>query len=245
MRRRQLTKNLMKWCSKALRTAGMSRHSALPALRRLNRIAPVSKLRQAAFLLLGSVGIGVSVSLLVKANLGLAPYDVMSSALRDRLGITLGQAGWLLAGTLFLVSSILGRRPSLWGISYILANGVAIDASSELLNSPDALAGQIGFVAAGTVLMASAVSLVMYSGTTGGPFELLMLAGEDRGFKRARVRALVDFGVLALGVTLGGSFGVATVAFAATFGIVLQAVGQALLDHQAGRTARQFSELAS
>lgn len=193
---------------------------------------------RAVSLACGSLMIGSSISLLVQADLGLPPYDVLSSGLGGLLGITLGQAGWIVAGVLFAAATALGQRPSPWGIAYILANGAAIDASAGLLNQPESLAGRIGFLAAGIVIMAGGVNLVLFSGTTGGPFELLMTAGEHRGLNRVVTRSALDGGVLLIGIAIGGAFGIGTVVHAALMGLVLQAVNQVFADHRAGRQQR-------
>lgn len=182
--------------------------------------------------------IGSSITLMVAAGLGLPPYDVLSSGLGDVFGITLGQAGWLLAGTLFAAAMALGQRPGPWSVAYILANGLVIDATAGLVNQPATLVGQVGFLGAAIALMAGGVNLVLFSGTTGGPFELLMTAGEQRGLSRVTTRSALDVGVLATGIALGGAFGIGTVVHAALMGLVLQAVGQVFADHQAGRSQR-------
>jgi uncharacterized membrane protein YczE len=217
---------------------GSSRHSALAELRR--RIGPTSRTaaQRVIALACGSTLIGTSITLLVQADLGLPPYDVLSSGLGGLLGLTLGQSGWLIAGVLFLIASLLGRRPSPWGVAYILANGAAIDATSELVNRPDTMIGQVAFLATAVLLMAVGVNLVLYSGTTGGPFELLMQAAEDRGIGRTPTRYALDGGVLGLGVLLGGTFGVATFVHGATMGLALQVISQAFADHSAGRSGR-------
>jgi len=182
--------------------------------------------------------IGSSISLLVVADLGLPPYDVLSSGLGSMLGITLGQAGWIVAGTLFAAAAALGQRPSPWSIAYILANGLVIDATADLVNQPSTLVGQLGFLLAAIVIMSGGVNLVLFSGTTGGPFELLMTAGEHRGLSRVITRSALDTGVLIIGVAIGGAFGAGTIIYAALMGLVLQAVSQAFADHQAGRRQR-------
>lgn len=182
--------------------------------------------------------IGSSITLMVAADLGLPPYDVLSSGLGDLFGITLGQAGWILAGTLFAAAIVLGQRPGPWSVAYILANGLVIDATSGLVNQPATVVGQAGFLLAAILLMAGGVNLVLFSGTTGGPFELLMTAGEQRGLSRVATRSTLDVGVLASGVAIGGAFGIGTVVHAALMGLVLQVVGQVFADHQAGRRQR-------
>ena len=219
-------------------TLGSSRHSALPELRR--RVGPTSHsaAQRVIALACGSTLIGAAVTLLVQADLGLPPYDVLSSGIGGLLGLTLGQAGWLLAALFFLVATALGRRPSPWGIAYILANGVAIDATAHLVNQPDSMVGRVGFLVAAVVLMAAGVNLVLFSGTTGGPFELLMQAAEDRGIGRTATRYALDGGVLVAGIGLGGAFGIGTLVHGATMGIALQVISQAFADHNAGRNRR-------
>lgn len=186
----------------------------------------------------GSTLIGASVAMLVQADLGLPPYDVLSSGVAGQIGLSLGQAGWLVAGVLFAVATVLGKRPSAWSVAYILANGLAIDGIAHLLNSPETLPGRLGFLFAAIIMMASGINLVLYSGTTGGPFELLMLAGEDRGISRIATRYGLDIGVLVVGILLGGAFGIGTVVHAALMGVVLQVVSQVFADHRAGRAQR-------
>jgi hypothetical protein len=63
-----------------------------------------------------------------------------------------------------------------------------------------------------------------------------------RGASPVAVRTVLDLGVFALGVALGGTFGLATVLYAAVFGLTMKAVGQALADHGEGRRARLGTE---
>jgi uncharacterized membrane protein YczE len=217
---------------------GLSRHSALPELRR--RVGPTSRsfAVRAASLAGGSTLIGSAVAMLVQADLGLPPYDVLSSGLSDRIGLSLGQAGWVVAAALLVVATLLGRRPGPWGVAYIVGNGLAIDATAHLLNRPDSIPGRVGFLVVAILVMAAGVNLVLYSGTTGGPFELLMLAGEDRGVSRIATRYVLDGGVLALGLVLGGAFGLGTVIYAALMGLALEGVSQVFADHRSGRHQR-------
>ncbi len=216
----------------------ISRHSALPELRRRFVGSSRSLAVRVVSLVAGSTLIGTSVNLLAKADYGLPPYDVLSSGLADNLDLTLGQASWSVAAVLFLIAAVLGHRPSPWGIAYIVANGVAIDGIAHLVNAPDGAVGRIGFVVGSVLAMASGINLVLYSGTTGGPFELLMRAGQDRGVSPLKTRTGLDLGVLVGGVALGGAFGPATVFFALVMGFVLRFISQAFSDHQAGRAQR-------
>ncbi|MFT4656096.1 MAG: putative membrane protein YczE [Candidatus Aldehydirespiratoraceae bacterium] len=221
---------------------GMSRNSALSAVRHLSTKAPPSVGVQAVSLVIGSSLIGLAVALLVEARLGLAPYDVLASGLSQRGPLSLGQASWVIAAAFTVAAILLGRRPSSWGIAYVFLNGLAIDAASEILQEPSSMALRIAFVPAGMIAMAAGINVVLHSGTTGGPFELLVAAGEDRGISAVKVRFGLDGGVLMSGVALGGAFGPATVVFGALMGYTIVSGNQALADHRRGRDMRRKAD---
>lgn len=218
--------------------SGFSRHGVLAVSQRLYPHSARTPVRRMISLLLGSSMIGIGVALLKQADLGMSPYDVMVSGLQPRLGITFGQTVWLTSAVLFSVAMVLGQRPSKWGIAYVLLNGVAIDAASGLINAPGGLVGRVIFVFGSVAVISAGISLVVHSGSTGGAFELLMRAGEERGLPRVRTRVSLELGALLFGLTLGGKFGFATVVVALSIGPVLSVMGQALSDHAAGREAR-------
>ena len=216
----------------------MSRDAALSSVRHLATTAPTSVAVRAVWLVVGSSLIGVAVALLVEARLGLAPYDVMASGISQRGGLSLGQASWVIAGGLILTAALLGRGPSRWSLMYVFLNGLTIDVASGLLQHPSSLALRMAFVPAGILVMAVGVNVVLHSGTTAGPFESLVAAGEDRGVSATKVRYGLDFSVLGLGLALGGAIGPATVVYGAFMGVTMFAVGQALADHRRGRNLR-------
>lgn len=181
---------------------------------------------QLSSLFSGALCIGVAVNLMVGADLGLAPYDVLSAAVADHAGMTLGQAGMAVAALLFLASSVLGHRPGPWAVGYIVANAVAIDLVAPLVPEPATGWARALCLAAAIPLMAAGVNLVLSGGTTGGAFELLMAAGAERGVSPTLVRYGLDAGSFALGVALGGPVGVATVVYGASFGLALQLLRQ-------------------
>jgi uncharacterized membrane protein YczE len=217
---------------------GFGRQSALAATRRMFPMRAISPARQALSLFVGSTLIGVGVGLLTQARLGLSPYDVLVSALVPRIGLSFGQTVIVVSAVLFLIAAALGKRPSRWGVAYVLANGVAIDAVSSSINAPESMVARVLFVVASLAALGSGISLVVHSGSTGGAFELLMAAGEERGYDRRRVRTSLEVGILTAGIVLGGSFGPATVAVALSIGPILGCMGQALADYSYGRSLR-------
>lgn len=219
---------------------GIGRQGALAAGRRRFPARAHTPARRAISLFIGSLLIGVGVSLLQGANLGLSPYDVLVSGLLPRLGLSFGQVVWLVSAVLFTIAALLGERPSRWGIAYVLANGVAIDAVSGFINAPESMLARCLFVVLSLGAISMGISLVVHSGSTGGAFELLMRAGEVRGWDRRVVRTLLEAGIFGLGLALGGSFGPATIAVAVLIGPLLGLTSQALEDHSRGRVLRQL-----
>ncbi len=223
---------------RVLEVLGTSRHSFVPVAR--DNITKVTKpvAVQGILLAAGSTLIGAAVALLVQADLGLPPYDVLASGLQRHLPLSLGQAGWAVAAVLFVLAALLRRPPSAWGAAYIIANGIAVDAMADLINPPESSLARVAFLLVAIVVMASGINLVLYSGTTGGPFELLMRAGEDRGLSPTHVRYVLDVAVLVLGLIIGGAAGIGTVIYAALMGAMLQTARQIFNDYHEGRLLR-------
>ena len=218
----------------------ITRQGAVATGRARQVVAPA---RPWLWMMVGSVTLGAGVALLIRAELGLPPYDVLLSAVARDLGMTHGQAGWVIAGSLLIVATLLGRRPRLATLVWILSNGLAIDAALPLIESPAALPTRLLFAAAGTCGIAAGVALVVHSGGTGGAFELIIKAMGDRGLRPVPVRTALELTTLASGLALAGDAGLVTIAFALTFGPLVVAAERALEDHRLGREARLRSHV--
>jgi len=219
---------------------GFGRSAALVAARRVFPSRAHTPARRVVSLLVGSLLIGIGVSLLNQANLGLTPYDVLVSGLQPRLGITFGQTVWVISAVLFTAAGLFRQFPSRWGIAYVFAVGMAIDAVAGYINAPEALLARWMFVGMAITALCAGISLVVHSGCTGGSFELLTRAGEVRGLDRRSVRTALEVGVLVLGIALRGTFGPATIVVALGIGPLLGVTSQALADHSRGRLVRQL-----
>lgn len=217
---------------------GISRHGVVAAERVAHLPQSRNTFRQVMSQFMGSILIGLGVSLFVHARLGVPAFDVLLTALRDLFGITLGQAGWLVTGSLFALATALGRRPRISGLFYMLANGIAVDVWLRLIRDPELMSVRVLFVVLGTLAIAGGVALVVHAGLTGGAVELLMRAGEDRGLDAFKVRRSIEIMIVVTGVSLGGDIGWATLFFVLTMSPALKAGQQALADHRDGRVRR-------
>ncbi len=222
----------------ALRRPTFTRQGALSRARRLQPERALTPLRKVTMLFVGSGLIGIGVTLFRRADLGLPPFDVFLSAVSEIANVSHGQASWVIGAVLFAIAAAVGQRPSLYGVGYVVLNGVMIDAIDHLIGAPESLGGRLAFVLAGTATIATAVSIVAHSTSTGGAFELLTRAAELRGIQPARFRTGLEVVIFLSGVALGGVFGVATVVFALGIGVLINATAQGLADHRAGRQER-------
>ena len=157
----------------------LSRHGVVAAERFAKQRRTRTGVRQMINLFGGTTLIGLGVSLFVHSRLGVPAYDVMLTALRDLLGISLGQAGWLFTGSLYVVATLLGQRPKISGIFYVISAGINVDIWLSLIADPDSIIIRALFVVFGTASIAAGVALVVHAGLTGGSLELLMNAAED------------------------------------------------------------------
>jgi uncharacterized membrane protein YczE len=92
-----------------------------------------------ARLYLGLAGFGVSLALMVRARLGLDPWDVLQMGIATRLGVPLG---WVVigVGSLVMLAWIsLRQRPGVGTVSNAIVVGPAVNGALDML--PRARAG--------------------------------------------------------------------------------------------------------
>jgi uncharacterized membrane protein YczE len=175
--------------------------------------------RRLVQLYVGLVLYGISLALMVRAQLGLDPWDVLHEGLANRLPLTFGQVV-ILVGALVLLAWIpLRQRPGLGTISNVFVIGLAVDAALAVLPAPEPMAWRITFLAAGVVLNSVATAAYIGARLGPGPRDGLMTGLVARTGRSVRiVRTSIELSVLAGGWLLGGTVGVGTVLYAISIG---------------------------
>lgn len=169
-------------------------------------------------LVFGLVLCGVGLSLLVRADLGLDPWDVFHQGISDRTGIPIGTVS-ILTGAAVLVAWIpLRERIGLGTMLNVLLIGLTIDATLSVLDAPDALVVRAAFLLVGILLFAVGSGFYIGAGLGPGPRDGLMTSIHHRGHSIRVVRTSIELVVLATGWALGGTVGVGTVLFAVSIG---------------------------
>ena len=184
-----------------------------PAVLRRRRLAG-----RLARLYLGLAGFGVSLALMVRARLGLGPWDVLHQGIAHHLGV---QLGWVTIGVsgLVLVAWIpLRQRPGLGTVSNAVIVGLVVNGALDLLPAPGPLACRVAWLAGGIGLNGLATACYIGAGLGPGPRDGLMTGLAARGNSLGAVRTLIELTVLVIGFALGGTAGIGTVAYALCIG---------------------------
>jgi uncharacterized membrane protein YczE len=169
-------------------------------------------------LYIGLVCFGVSLALMVRARLGLGPWDVLHQGLADRLGLRIGWVVIAVGAAVMLAWIPLRERPGIGTLSNLVVVGLVADSALDLIGAPRPLAARVALLAAGILGTAIGTGLYVGAGLGPGPRDGLMTGLARRGWSIRTVRTGIEVSVLALGFLLGGSVGVGTVAFALGIG---------------------------
>lgn len=174
--------------------------------------------RRLASLYLGLVLFGGSVALMVRAELGLDPWDVLHQGLSQRTGLRFGWVVIAVGAIVLLLWLPLKQRPGVGTVSNVVVIGLAADAGLSILPHPHALVLRFAFLAVGIVANGIATGLYIGAGLGPGPRDGLMTGLAARGHSIRVVRTAIEISVLAAGWLLGGSVGVGTVLYALSIG---------------------------
>ncbi|MBL7495657.1 hypothetical protein I6A84_20835 [Frankia sp. CNm7] len=176
-------------------------------------------------LYIGLVLYGVSLALMIRGRLGLAPWDVLHVGLTHHIPLTVGQILTVVAFVVLIAWIPLRERPGLGTLSNAVVLGLATDATLALLDSPGDLAARVALTAGGIALCALATAMYIGAQLGRGPRDGLMTGLHRRtGWSIRLVRTGIEVAVLLLGLALGGSAGLGTVAFALAIGPLTQAM---------------------
>ncbi|HEY8457131.1 MAG TPA: hypothetical protein VIL34_16190 [Actinopolymorphaceae bacterium] len=170
-------------------------------------------------LFFGLVLYGVSLGVMIRANLGLDPWDVFHQGLAHYLPLTFGQVVILVSFVVLLAWIPLRQWPGIGTVCNAILIGLAVDATLAVLTAPDSLVVRIGYMIAAVLLNAIATAAYVGARLGPGPRDGLMTGLVRVTGRSVRlVRTSIEVCVLALGWLLGGTVGVATVLYALGIG---------------------------
>lgn len=177
---------------------------------------PVRRLSQ---LLAGLVLYGLSLAMMVRAGLGLDPWDVLHQGVAERTGLSFGTVVIAVGALVLLLWVPLRQRPGIGTVANVVVIGLAADLGLALLDPVTALPLQLALLVAGIVLNGVATGAYIGAGLGPGPRDGLMTGWVARRGGQVRVvRTVIEVAVLVTGWLLGGTVGLATVLYAVSIG---------------------------
>lgn len=184
-------------------------------------LAPVPTNRRTARfvqLFAGLVLYGVSDGLLVRANLGLDPWDVFHQGLSRTIGLEIGTWSIIVGAFVLLLWIPLHQRPGIGTICNIVIVGLVLNVTVDLVPAPSVLVARYGVLALGVALNGIATGAYIGAELGPGPRDGLTVAIAARGVSLRLVRTSIEVTVLVVGWLLGGTVGVGTLAYALLIG---------------------------
>jgi uncharacterized membrane protein YczE len=182
-------------------------------------LPPADELRRRVPRLAGGLVLfGVGIALMVRADLGLAPWDVLHQGVAERSGLAIGTVTILTGGVVLLLWIPIRERPGLGTLLNVLVIGLVVDGTLAVVDAPGSMPARLAFLAVGIFVFGPGTGLYIGSGLGPGPRDGLMTGLARRGRSIRLVRTGIELAALAAGAALGGGIGIGTVAFALTVG---------------------------
>ena len=179
----------------------------------------LSMTRRAAQLLVGLFLYGFAIAMMIRAGLGIAPWDVLSQGIVLHTGINYAVVTNVIGALVLLLWIPIRQKPGIGTVVNVLMIGPSIEVGLALLPQTDDLVTRILLLAGGLVVLALATGLYIGARFGPGPRDGLMTGIHRRtGWPIWVVRTSIEVTVLAIGWLLGGNVGVGTLAFALLIG---------------------------
>jgi uncharacterized membrane protein YczE len=180
---------------------------------------PSSLLLRITQLVVGLCLYGLGIALMVRAGIGVAPWDVLSQGIAAHTPLSFGLATNAIGAVVLLLWWPLRQKPGLGTVLNVLLIGPAAQFGLWLLPVVEGLSLRLPLFAAGLLLIAVATGLYIGARLGPGPRDGLMTGLHARsGWPIWQVRSLIEGSALLVGWLLGGNVGPGTLAFALLIG---------------------------
>ena len=173
-----------------------------------------------ARVLLGCAIFGVGEGVLVHSALGNSPWSVLAGGVTEQTGVAIGTVTIAISFLLLVAWIPLRQRPGLGTVVNALVVGLAIDATLSLLGGgTDLLVLRALEVLLAIALVSVGSGIYLTARLGAGPRDGLMTGLALRTGRSIRLtRGAIELTAAAIGVALGGTLGIGTLAFALLIG---------------------------
>lgn len=174
-------------------------------------------------LLVGLFVYGLGISLMVKASIGIPPWDVLAQGISKQTHLSFGIAQVIVSVLVLLTWIPLRVKPGIGSILNAVLIGLSTDVWMPLLPNIQIFAIQLLIFALGMCVVAFCTGLYISSNFGMGPRDGLVMGTRKRFGKPVwLIRTVYESFVLLIGWLLGGQVGLGTVAFAFGIGYMMQ-----------------------
>jgi uncharacterized membrane protein YczE len=175
--------------------------------------------RRLPALVIGLALFGLAIGLLVRADLGLNPWEVLHQGISEQTGLPMGTVAILLGLPIIALWLPLGERPGIGTVLNVLIVGSSVNVALAYLPEVTGPGMQVAAMVAGIALYGLATGMYLSADMGPGPRDGLMTAIHHRyGWRIAPVRTGIEIVVLGVGWAWGGTVGVGTIVFAFAIG---------------------------
>lgn len=170
-------------------------------------------------LLIGLFVYGIGLALMVRAGIGVAPWDVLSQGISLRTGLPFGLVTNIVGALVLLLWIPIRVRVGFGTVANVLLIGTSAQLGLSFIPQQTVPWVQGLVFAGGLALVAVATGLYIGARLGPGPRDGLMTGLHRRtGWPIWIVRTGIELIVLIAGIVLGGQFGVGTILFALLIG---------------------------
>jgi len=168
---------------------------------------------------------GFSLAMMLRADLGTSPWNVLHEGIANRTPLSFGLVVNLIGLAVLLLWIPLRQKPGIGTISNVLVIGVAADLGLLLIPEISSISLRVPLLLSSILLFGAATAAYIGAGFGPGPRDGLMTGIVGRtGWPVKRVRMALDVAVLCLGWILGGTVGIGTVLCALGAGPIVHAL---------------------
>ena len=175
--------------------------------------------RRIVQLLVGLFAYGIAIAMMIRAAIGVSPWDVLSQGVSLQTGIPFGFVTNLIGVVVLLLWIPIRQKPGIGTVLNVLLIGPSAELGLWLIPEQTDLFSQVLLFAGGLSLLAIATGLYIGARFGPGPRDGLMTGIHHKwGWKLWIVRTSIEVIVLTIGWLLGGNVGIGTLAFALLIG---------------------------
>lgn len=174
-------------------------------------------------LIVGLFIYGIGVAMIVDAQIGIAPWDVLAQGISIQTSLSFGQATIVVSLIVLLTWIPLRVRPGLGSVMNAIMIGLVADLALAWIETPESYIGKLGLFLGGMVVISFATGMYISCGMGKGPRDGLNVGLAQKLNKPFwMARSLVEVSVVTVGFLLGGQVREGTLIFALLIGYLNQ-----------------------